>query len=50
VARDVIKAESVVDFSTRENVAEKLARRLGARTADSLANGLRNAVEAPRLR
>ncbi|MFT3803385.1 MAG: S49 family peptidase [Burkholderiaceae bacterium] len=50
VARDVVKAESVVDFSTRENVAEKLARRLGARTADSLAGSLRNFLESPHWR
>ncbi len=30
VARDVIKAEDLVDFSPRENVAERLAKRLGA--------------------
>ncbi|MBM3358372.1 MAG: S49 family peptidase [Betaproteobacteria bacterium] len=30
VARDVIKAEDVVDFTPRENVAERLAKRFGA--------------------
>jgi protease-4 len=30
VARDVIKEENVVDFSPRENFAERLARRFGA--------------------
>ena len=30
VAREVIKAEEVIDYTPRENVAEKLARRFGA--------------------
>ena len=30
VARDVIKAENVVDFTSRENFAERVARRFGA--------------------
>jgi protease-4 len=30
VAREVVKAEDVVDFTPRENVAEKLAKRFGA--------------------
>jgi protease-4 len=36
VARDVIKAEEIVDFTPRENVAERFAKRLGASMADSL--------------
>ena len=30
VARDVIKAEELVDYTRRENVAERLAKRFGA--------------------
>ena len=30
VARDVIKAEEIIDYTPRENVAERLARRFGA--------------------
>jgi protease-4 len=30
VAREVIKAEDVVDFTQKENLAEKFARRFGA--------------------
>jgi protease IV len=30
VAREVIKAEDIVDYSVKENVAERLAKRLGA--------------------
>ena len=36
VARDVIKAEEIVDFTPRENVAERFAKRLGASAAESL--------------
>jgi protease-4 len=38
VAREVIKAEDIVDFTPRENVAERLAKRIGAGMADSLAH------------
>jgi protease-4 len=37
VAREVIKAEEIVDYSQKENIAEKFARRLGAGAASSLA-------------
>ena len=37
VARDVIKAEDIVDFTPRENVAERLAKRFGAGMAEGLA-------------
>ena len=36
VARDVIKAEDIVDFTPRENVAERFAKRFGAAAAESL--------------
>ena len=43
VAREVIKAEEIVDFSQKENIAEKFARRLGAGAASALAElALRN--------
>lgn len=45
VAREVIKAEDIVDFTQKENVAEKLARRFGASMASALADVmLRNAT------
>ena len=50
VARDVIKAEDVVDFSTRKNLAERLARRLGATAGETMARALGIAVQAPMLR
>ena len=36
VARDVIKADSIVDFTLRENVAERFAKRFGASVGESL--------------
>jgi protease-4 len=36
VARDVVKAEDIVDFSSRESVVEKFARRFGASAASAL--------------
>ena len=36
VARDVIKAEDIIDFTPRENVAERFARRFGAAAAETL--------------
>lgn len=46
VAREVIKAESIVDYTQKENVAERLAKRFGAGAAAAL--GL--TADAPRLR
>ncbi|HXZ50838.1 MAG TPA: S49 family peptidase [Burkholderiales bacterium] len=37
VARDVIKAEEIVDYTQKENFAEKFARRFGAAAASTLA-------------
>ena len=37
VAREVIKAEDIVDYTQKENIAEKLARRFGAGAAGALA-------------
>ena len=36
VARDVIKAEDIVDFTPRENIAERVARKFGAAMAEVL--------------
>lgn len=46
VARDVVKAEDVVDYTVQENVAERLAKRFGA----SIGAGAVHALEAPVLR
>ena len=37
VARDLIKAEDILDYSVKENIAERFAKRLGAEMAQSLA-------------
>lgn len=37
VARDVIKAEKILDYSVKENIAERFAKRFGADMAKSLA-------------
>ncbi len=37
VAREVVKAEQIVDFTQKENIAEKFARRFGAGAAAALA-------------
>jgi protease-4 len=40
VAREVIKAEELVDYTRRENVAEKLAKRFGAAIGDGAVKAL----------
>lgn len=45
VARDVIKAEDIVDFTQRQNLAERFAERLGAEMGTSL----RSSIVRPRL-
>ncbi|GAB3769819.1 S49 family peptidase [Ramlibacter monticola] len=47
VAREVIKAEELVDYTRHENVAEKLAKRFGAAMGEGAVKALR---EAPALR
>lgn len=39
VAREVVKAENIVNFSRRENLAERLARRFGAALGEALVRG-----------
>ena len=36
VAREVIKSEDIVDFTLRENIAERVARKFGATMAETL--------------
>ncbi len=43
VARDVIKADDIVDYTERENLAEKFARRLGAGATSAIINFLTRA-------
>jgi protease-4 len=44
VAREVIKAEEIIDYTPRENVAERLARRFGAAMGEGAARVLGSAV------
>ena len=39
VARDVIKAEKVLDYSIKDNIAERFAKRLGAGAVTGFWNG-----------
>ena len=41
VARDVVKAEDIVDFTVQENVAERVARKFGATMGKSVAASIR---------
>ena len=43
VAREVIKAEDIVDYTRRENVAERLVKRFGAAIGDGAIKALRAA-------
>jgi len=40
VARDVVKAEKVLDYSVKDNIAERFAKRLGASTFAGFWNGV----------
>lgn len=42
VAREVIKAEEVIDYTRRDNVAEKLAKKFGAAMGDASMRALRS--------
>jgi protease IV len=44
VAREVIKAEDIVDYTRRDNVAERLAKRFGAAMGEGAVKALRNTV------
>ena len=41
VAREVVKAEDIVDYTPRENVAERLAKRFGAAVGDGAVRAMR---------
>jgi protease-4 len=36
VARDVVKAEDIVDYTRQDNVAERLAKRFGAAMGEAM--------------
>lgn len=45
VAREVVKAEMLVDYTTRENVAERLVRRFGAAVGEGSVRAIREAAQ-----
>jgi len=47
VAREVVKAEDIVDYTRRENVAERLAKRFGAAFGEGAVRAMKT---APALR
>jgi protease-4 len=50
VSRDVVKADDIVDFTRRENIAERIAKRVGASIGAVLSRSLQLEGEAPQLR
>jgi protease-4 len=44
VARDVVKAEDVIDYTLQDNVAERLAKRFGASLGESMGQGAAKAM------
>jgi protease-4 len=44
VARDVVKAEDITDYTRRENVAERLAKRFGAAVGSGAWQAMRSSV------
>ncbi len=48
MAREIIKAEEVIDYTPKENVAERLAKRFGASVGMGAARVLRDSL--PTLR
>ncbi len=42
VAREIVKAEEVIDYTPHENVAERLAKRFGAAVGEGAVKALRN--------
>ena len=50
VARDVIKVENIVDFSVKENIAERFAKKIGAEAGAALSTRFLGNNEQPALR
>ncbi|MNN83679.1 hypothetical protein D3C81_2007560 [compost metagenome] len=44
VAREVVKAEEVIDYTRRDNVAERLAKRFGAAVGGGAMQTLRSSL------
>lgn len=50
VARDVIQAEKVLDYSVKDNIAERFAKRLGAGAVNSFWQGFSESALGARIR
>ncbi len=50
VAREIVKAENIVDYTLRDNVAERLAKRFGAGVGDGAVRALQALGMQPSLR
>ena len=44
VARDIVKAEDIVDYTLKENLAERLAKRFGAAIGSGAVHAMRSSV------
>jgi protease-4 len=44
VARDVVKSEDIIDYTVKENLAERLAKRFGASIGAGAAQAMRSSV------
>jgi protease-4 len=42
VAREIVKSEDIIDYTRRDNLAERLAKRFGASIGDGAVRALRN--------
>ena len=42
VAREVVKAEEIIDYTPKENIAEKLAKRFGASIGEGAVRAMRS--------
>ena len=45
MAREVVKQEDIVDYTRRDNVAERLAKRFGAAVGAGAVRALRSTVD-----
>ncbi len=45
VAREIVKAEEIIDYTRRENVAERLAKRFGAAIGEGSVRAMRSATQ-----
>jgi protease-4 len=50
IARDVIKAEKVLDYSAKDNIAERFAKRFGASAISAFWQGLFGSLPAAGMR